>query len=164
MAKKELIKDGFGFARDYTCSLFEQFKTTDEWVHQVHEKANHALWCAGHIANTDNFALTILAPDRVRNLDGYQELFGGGSQPTGDASKYPKPEEVLAYLKERRETLLNVLDAMSEDDLGKPTSDEAPEFMPTVESVFRILIWHEGLHTGQASIAHRGLGRAPALG
>lgn len=163
MGKKELLKDGLEFARNYTCSLFAQFKTLDEWLHQTHPNANHALWCAGHLANTDNFALGFVAPDKKADREDFRALFGGGSTPSSDPSKYPAPEEVLAYFKDRRAVLLAALDGMSEADLSKPTPDNAPEFMPTVESVFRAMIWHEGLHAGQASVAHRSLGKPPVF-
>jgi hypothetical protein len=164
MGKIEFIKDGLEMARNYTDGLFSQFQSADEWVHQPHPQANHALWCAGHLAATDDFAISLLAPDQVSPREGYKELFGGGSTPVADAAKYPSPAEILDYLKERRAALIGVLAGLSEADLSKPTPDDAPDFMPTVEAVFRIVTWHEGLHAGQASIAHRSLGKAPVMG
>jgi len=164
MAKKELLKDSLLMARHYSNGLFAQFKTPDEWVHQTHPGANHPLWVAGHIANTDNFALSIVAPEKARDMPEHKAQFGGGSKPVNDASKYPNPDEILKLMAERRETVLAVLDGLSEDDLAKATPDHAPEFMPTVESVFRILSWHEGLHAGQASTANRALGNPPVMG
>ena len=93
-----------------------------------------------------------------------KDLFGGGSKPVADASVYPSAAKVRAYLKDRRETLLAVLEGVSEEDLDKAAPDDAPEFLPTVESIFRVLAWHEGLHAGQVSVAHRSLGRPPILG
>ena len=164
MSRKEDFKASLGFARNYTDQLLQKFETPEDFVHQVHPDANHALWCAGHIANTDNFAIGFLAPDKVVEKPGYQELFGRESKPIGDVSKYPAPAEVLAYLKDRRETLLGILDSLSEQDLDKETPEDAPEFMPTLAAIFRVIVWHEGLHSGQVSVAHRSLGRSPVLG
>ncbi len=164
MGRKEDFKASLGFARNYTDELLKKFETPKELVHQVHPDTNHALWCAGHIANTDNYALGFLAPDKAVEKPGFKDLFGQNSKPVGDLSKYPDPTEVFAYLKERRETLLGVLDGFSEQDLDKETPDDAPEFMPTMAAVLRVITWHEGLHAGQASVAHRSLGRAPVLG
>jgi len=82
----------------------------DEWVHQVHSKANHALWFMGHMAMTDNYLLSVVAPEKQRDLPGYAERFGMGSVPVSDADSYPRPEDVLATMRERRQALLEVLD------------------------------------------------------
>lgn len=164
MSKLAHIKDALSGARRYSEGLFANFKTPDEWVYQVHDKANHALWCAGHLGSTDNFMLSLIAPEKAKSNERYKALFGGGSEPVGDASQYPSPDEIMDYLRERRKVLLEVLDGMTEADLAKPTPDDAPDFIPDIESAFRILSWHEGLHAGQASIAHRGLEKSPVMG
>ena len=87
-----------------------------------------------------------------------------GSQPTNNPADYPPVEEVIAFMRERRQTLLEVLDAASEDDLAKPAPEGAPDFLPDVASVFEMAAWHEGLHSGQLSVARRGLGNAPLFG
>jgi len=164
MSRKADFKASLEFARNYTDELLKKFETPKDLIHQVHPDTNHALWFAGHIANTDNYFIGLLAPDKAVEKQGYQELFGGGSKPCADLEHYPAPQEILAYLKERRQTLLGVLDALPEEDLDKETPEDAPDFVPTLAAVFRILSWHEGLHAGQASVVHRSLGRAPVLG
>lgn len=164
MSRKELIKESLEFARNYSEGLFGQFTSADEWVFQTHGHANHALWCAGHIALADNLGISLVAPDKADLPDRYESMFGRGSNPVSDTSKYPDPKEVLAYMKERREVLLSILDGLSDADLDRATPDDAPDFLPTVRSVFTLLSWHEGLHAGQASIAHRGLNKPSVLG
>ena len=164
MARRDHLKEALDGARGYSTSLFSSFGDQKEWVHQPHPSANHAMWCAGHIASTDNFALSVIAPERAVDKPRYKELFGSGSSPKSDVAAYPPAAEVLDYMAERRSTLLSVLDGLSDEDLAKATPEGAPAFMPTVGSVFRILIWHEGLHAGQASIAHRSLGKSPIMG
>ncbi len=84
-----------------------------------------------------------------------------GSQPSSDPSNYPAPEEVLDYMRDRRKVLLGLLEGLSEDDLAKATPETAPDFLPDVASIFELVAWHEGLHSGQVSVARRGLGQAP---
>lgn len=164
MSRTVFAKEALDFARGYTEGLLSQFQTPEEWVYQPHEHANHALWCAGHIARADNMAIRFIAPDKARDPEGHAELFGRGSQPTADASRYPSADEVLAYLRERRQTLLELLAGLSDADFDKSTPDDAPDFVPTIGSLFRLLVWHEGLHAGQASIASRGLGKPSVVG
>ena len=42
------------------------FKTPEQWVFQVHPHCNHALWFAGHMATSDNFFLSLVAPEKAR--------------------------------------------------------------------------------------------------
>ena len=118
MSIKEQIKSGLQFSRNYTAGLFSKFESSDEWVFQVHPKANHALWCLGHIAIADNFWISLIDVEKASVPETYSEIFGKGSEPVSDASKYPAPEDVMSFYHERRETLLTVLESLSEDDFG----------------------------------------------
>ena len=164
MSMKEQFQAGLQFSRSYTTGLFDKFESANEWVYQAHATANHALWCLGHIAIADNFFTSLIAPEKAMVPDGYSEAFGKGSEPVNDASQYPAPEEVKQFFNDRRETLLAVLDSMTEEDFAKPTPGEAANTFPTFGAVFGAAIWHETLHAGQTSIAHRGLNKSPLFG
>src|SRR5947208_16586136 len=79
--------------------LLADFHTPKEWTFQVHPNCNHALWFAGHMAQSDNFFLSLVAPERAIALPDFQTKFGMGSQPTSDSSAYPSPESVLATMR-----------------------------------------------------------------
>jgi hypothetical protein len=150
--------------RQMSEKLLADFKTPQDWVHQVHPGSNHALWFVGHMANTDNFLLSLVSPHSTIPLDGFHARFGMGSQPTDQPDAYPPAETVLATMRERRGRLLEVLAALSDDDLAKKNPDGAPEFLPDFASVFELAIWHEGLHSGQLSVTRRALGHKPLVG
>jgi hypothetical protein len=158
MSAKQRMRGRLEFARGFSESLLKKFKSPADFTHQVHAHANHALWFAGHIAQTDNFFIAITAPSKAVEKARYSELFGMGSQPTSDPAAYPPVEEVLDYMRERRKTLLDVLDSLSEEDLAKPTPEGTPAFLPDIASVFETAAWHEGMHAGQVTIASRSLG------
>jgi hypothetical protein len=164
MSTKQHLRSQLEFARNFSESLLEKFKTPADFTHQVHPNANHALWFAGHISQTDNFFLTIIDPSKAVEKESYGKLFGMGSQPTSDPADYPSPEEVLTYMRERRETLLEVLDALSEEDMAKATPEGTPDFLPNICSVFEMASWHEGMHAGQVTIASRSLGNQSVFG
>ncbi len=150
-------------ARQLTEALFASFTKPSDWTHQVHPKANHALWVAGHMGTVDNFFISLLDKSQVRSLPGYDKLFGMGSIPTSDPADYPNPDEVLAYMRERRETLLEIMSGISDEGMEASTGDGAPDFIPDVAAVFETAIWHEGMHAGQVTVARRGLGHDPLL-
>ncbi len=150
--------------RQMSEKLLADFKTPHDWVHQVHPGCNHALWFVGHMANTDNFLLSLISPASTVSLEGFNANFGMGSQPIDQPEQYPPPETVLTTMRERRAKLLEVLSKLSDDDLAQKTPEGAPEFLPDFASVFELAIWHEGLHAGQLSVTRRALGHKPLVG
>lgn len=161
MTQKERLHRQLEQARELSEKLLADFHQPHEWTHQVHPAANHALWFAGHMANTDNFFLSILAPQFCRPLDDFNRLFGVGSVPSPNPADYPPPAEVLEVMRERRRSLLAFLDSLAEESLAQPTPAGAPDFLPDLASVFETAIWHEGRHSGQLSLVRRSLGHPP---
>jgi hypothetical protein len=161
MSFKDRIRRQLVTARKTSEGFLADFRTPDQWVKQVHECANHALWFAGHMGHTDNFFISIIAPEHARTDPRFAPCFGVGSKPTNNPADYPSVEETLAYMRERRAMLLRILDGLKDEDLSRPTPDGAPEFLPDFGSVFETAIWHEGLHSGQLSVVRRALGFAP---
>lgn len=164
MSLKERLQRQLLSTRQMSEKLLADFQTPEQWLHQVHPGSNHALWFVGHMANTDNFLLSLAAPGQAISLEGFNNRFGMGSQPTGVPADYPQPEEVLATMRERRAKLLAVLESMTDEDLAGKTPAGAPDFLPDIASVFELGIWHEGLHAGQLSVVRRSLGHKPIVG
>jgi len=147
--------------REMSEGMLGAFQKPEQWTHQVHPRANHALWFAGHMGVSDNFFVSLVDPSKAAEKEGYQAMFGMGSTPTSDPTAYPPPAEVLAYMRDRRQTLLDALDAMSDEDLAKPTPEGSPPMWSDIGDVFEMIVWHESLHAGQLSVARRGLGHDP---
>jgi uncharacterized damage-inducible protein DinB len=163
MSLKERLLRQLVERRQTSERLLADFKTPADWVYQVHPGSNHALWFAGHMAHVDNFFLSLVAPDKAKATPESLATFGMGSQPTSNPADYPTPETVLAKMRERRRTLLDVLNGLSDDDLAKKLPTGTPDFLSDVGSVFELAIWHEGVHAGQLSVARRALGHKPLL-
>ena len=161
MSQKERLQRQLERVRQNSERLLADFRTPQEWTFQVHPNCNHALWFAGHMATSDNFFLSLVAPEKSRPLPEFQTKFGMGSQPTNQPAEYPPPESVLAAMRERRQMLLEALENLTDQDLTKKTPEGAPDFLPDVASVFELAIWHEGQHSGQVSVARRALGHKP---
>lgn len=161
MSQQERLKKQLVRMRQNSERLLADFTTPEQWTFQVHPNCNHALWFVGHMATSDNFFLSLVAPEKARTLPEFQARFGMGSQPTNQPAEYPPPESVLQTMRERRAALLTALDGMTDADLAQKTPDGAPDFLPDVASVFELAIWHEGQHSGQVSVARRALGYKP---
>jgi hypothetical protein len=161
MPLKERLQRQLVSVRQISERMLQDFHTPAEWLYQVHPRCNHALWFAGHMANIDNFFLSLVAPEQARQMPEFAARFGMGSQPTGDPGDYPAPASVLETMRERRRTLLSVLDGMTDDDLARKLPAGTPGFLSDVGSVFELAVWHEGQHNGQLSVARRALGHPP---
>jgi uncharacterized damage-inducible protein DinB len=161
MGLKQRLQRQLVNIRQMSERLLADFHTPQEWTFQAHPACNHALWFAGHMATSDNFFLSLVAPEKTKELPDFQAKFGMGSQPTNDPAAYPSPESIQATMRERRQALLAALEAMSDEDLAESTPAGAPEFLPDVGSVFELAVWHEGQHRGQLSVARRALGHKP---
>lgn len=164
MGQKERYKRQLISTRQMSETLLSAFKTPADWVLQIHPKANHALWFAGHMATADNFFISMVDPSAVREMTELNKLFGMGSQPSSNPADYGSPESVLAEMRERREKLLALLDSLDEAGLSKPTPPGSPDFLPDIASIFETAIWHEGMHSGQLSMIRRALGHEPIMG
>lgn len=163
MDLKQCLQSQLVTARGYSERLLSAFHSPEEWTHQVHPHANHPLWFAGHMAVFDNFLIGLIDAGQKRDIAGYQEKFGPGSQPTNRPADYPPAEEVLAYMRERRAALLSLLESLSEADLARPTPPGTPDFLKDWGSIFKTASWHEGVHSGQVSVARRALGHDPLV-
>lgn len=161
MALKERLQRQLLNIRQMSERLLADFHTPAEWTYQAHPACNHALWFAGHMATSDNFFLSLVAPEKATDLPDFQAKFGMGSQPTNDPAVYPSPEAVQQTMRDRRQALLAALDRMSDEDLARSTPAGAPDFLPDIASVFELAVWHEGQHRGQLSVARRALGHKP---
>ena len=163
MNAKALLKQQFARTRAYSENLLADFRTPEQWTHQVHPNANHALWFAGHMGVSDNFFISQVAPERVRQAPEFNERFGTGSQPVGDPAAYPPVPDVLEFMRERRRTLLEVLEGLDDVDLATPAAKSVSNLLPDYAAVFQMAIWHEGLHSGQISVTRRALGHGPVM-
>jgi uncharacterized damage-inducible protein DinB len=155
------------FSRKFTEGLLCSFKTPEDWVFQIHPKVNHAMWITGHLGLVDNSFICRFRSDRGQKPEGWDRMFGFGSQPQPAAAAYPSAEEVLAYFRERRQALLAVLDEMSLEELqapAPPAGERSPiAGAPSIGHGFIFVAYHEGLHSGQLTVAHRALGHAPVI-
>lgn len=164
MSVKERLRRQLVTARKASEGMLAAFTEPEQWLFQVHPTANHALWFAGHMGVADNFFLSIVAPQHVRADETLAKAYGKGSRPSADPADNPPVRRVLDYMRDRRQALLASLEEMSEADLAKDSPVGRPDFFTDLASVFELAVWHEGLHSGQLSIARRALGNAPLMG
>ena len=151
--------------RFFTEQILEGFKSRDQWLYQSHPQANHAMWIVGHLGLAGNHFASMFRPEAADVPAGWEELFWFGSELKSNTSLYPAHEEALAYFRDRHNTLLKVLEDVSEEELNAsaPAAGEPSPIAgaPCQGHAFLFAARHEAMHAGQLSIAHRGIGHAP---
>jgi DinB superfamily len=124
---------------------------------------NHPLWVMGHLAWTEGGILHIMI-GRPNPLENWKPLFGFGSEPSADASKYPSLDELKKAFQEQRAQTLEVLGTLTDADLDQPSKGcptEAKSFVGTYAQCFLVLIANTTSHNGQLTDARRAAGRKP---
>ena len=161
MSIKQNIVYSLNQSRKMLDGLIDTMSSREDWLHQVHPKANHPLWVVGHLGLADNMFVKRLDADAGDDKD-WDEVFWFGSEIYSDSEKYPETDEVLSYCHERRAKLMAAVDAATDDFLLSPTPDEGMfADAPNMAQMLLFIAYHEGIHTGQFTIAHRALGNEP---
>jgi len=125
---------------------------------------NNAIWTTGHLASTDDFILVEFAGETSTLPSNWNELFGMGSTPTSDRSKYPPMAELTKALDERRAAVEKWIASLSPAQLASSTPEGWRPYAPTFGDVPGFIAWHEGYHQGQLAVLRRGLGLPRAFG
>lgn len=137
--------------------------TDEQFMTRPCPNGNHAMWCVGHIAATEDFFLTAVAGQPTGLPDGWMELFKGGSTPSDNADDYPSRNELLRVLSERRDAVKAWLSSLSEQELRRPLDGGLEKFAPTIAHLPGALVMHESVHAGQISAARRAMGMPPTF-
>lgn len=161
MAVKDNIVYSLNQSRKMLDGLIDAMSSREDWLYQVHPKANHPLWVVGHLGLADNMFIKRLNPEAGDDKN-WDEQFWFGSEISGDPTYYPETEEVIEYCRERRARLMELIEGLTDEFLNSPTPDEGMfSEAPNMAQMLIFIAYHEGIHTGQFTIAHRGLGNQP---
>src|SRR4051812_27721073 len=161
MSQADRLLRQLGMIRDMSEKMLAAFESPDDWCRQVVPGTNHALWFAGHMAMTDNYFISRVAPGSEKQFEGWDKFFGMGSKPTNDPDDYPPVAEVLDTMRERRRALIDLLQGRSDAELAAPPAAGASDFVPDLASIYEVAPWHEAIHLGQVTVVRRALGNRP---
>jgi hypothetical protein len=137
----------------------------DEMCDQPAGLANHPAWTIGHLSAAAQFGISLLGGESSLP-EGWAELFGRGSTPVSDPSKYPSKAELLAEFERCHKLITEAAAAAGDAKLAEATPD--PDFrqiMPTLsDAVVFILLNHTATHLGQTTMWRRAKGLGAVLG
>jgi hypothetical protein len=131
-----------------------------EWLHRPTPHSTHVLWIVGHLATTREVLVQTLTSASGMRID---PLFAGGS-PLHDDGSYPSASEVAGIWREAGVHIDRVLEAVSVDDLQRPSPEGVPTFNGRIGGALAASVFHEAYHVGQLGYLMRCLGHPPLLG
>ncbi len=166
MQSSELIKIAMEQGLFMANTLLEDMKTAP-FVFPTPNGGNHPMYVAGHLAYAEGQLVFL----RCRGLENpaidWKDLFGGGAQPSSDASKYPDYETALNKFREMRKETIAWLDTVTEEDLDKPNPMCPPPYalmFGTIRNTLMTAAMHTMTHLGQVTDSRRADGRKPLMG
>ena len=126
----------------------------------------HPLWVVGHLAFVEGLTHEMLGGGG-NPVAHWATIFGPDTVPTADAAQYPAFAKVRDRYVELRSRTLQLLDAMTEEDLDKPTPWQPTgleaHFATHGKALLTVAL-HQMAHRAQITDAFRAAGRtAPVL-
>jgi len=150
-------------AREYTLNLLADVGQ-DEWFWMPTEGVTHLAWQLGHLAIAQ-YMLTMFrvrgaVPSDAELIDpSYPDLFGRGSVPDPDATRYPPMSEIRATFDRVHARALEEVSRYTDEALEAPL--ETPHRLFTTK--IGAISWasrHELIHCGQIGLLKRLRGHA----
>jgi hypothetical protein len=126
---------------------------------------NHPLWTLGHLAYVEGAVSSILLGEK-NPVEHWKPLFGTGTQPSTDATRYPPFDEVLRTYRELRARNLELLDEIGEEGLDRVPKHVPAGFedsMKTAGHTFLLITLHNMVHYGQVAVARHAAGLKPLM-
>ncbi len=156
MRSKDLIRENLKKSADRVLAHVEDMRD-HAVVFPTPEGGCHTLWVLGHLAFIESLVIYGFMLGQQNPLADWEQPFDV-AEPTGDASAYPELDEVLAKCRDIRQSTLELLDSLSEDDLDK-TSAHVPsgweETFGTYRLCFQFVADHWYMHRGHLADARR---------
>ncbi len=150
-------------ARNYTLRLLEDVPEGD-WFRQPHEGVTHLAWQLGHLAIGQHaLALVRVRGDKPSDAElispKFIELFGRGSTPDPDPSKYPSIAEIRVTVDRVHARVLAEGATYTDEQLAEPIVKPHRVFTTKIGAL-RWCAAHEMLHAGQIGLLKRLLGHS----
>ncbi|MCH8242138.1 MAG: DinB family protein, partial [Planctomycetes bacterium] len=129
-------------------TLFEMF-TSDlsdaEYFIPAAEGTNHVAWVLGHVAQTEDWMVGLLTGVERTVSEDLQELFGGSSECSPDADKYPPRKALDEMFRSNRARAIQAAQTVDDNrwDDAAPDGGLSQDSFPTVGSIWGMMGMHQ---------------------
>lgn len=163
MQSRELLLTANQHAYTLTMPLMEDLRTAP--LVPPAPGGNHAHWVVGHLLFSEGRFQQIMRGGE-NPFEDMQSCFGGQSTPISDGSGYQPYDDLLIRLQSQHQTVIALLETLTEEELDQPSQGCPPGFEPffgTWRHVLLMRSMHWMIHRGQLADCRRAAGRAPLL-
>jgi len=159
MQSIDLIRDNLTKSQDRVLARVEDMREHCT-VFPTPKGGSHTLWVLGHLAYIEALVVRGFMLGEPNPLAEWEDVFDGADV-SGDISRYPPFDQVLATCREVRESTVALLDSLSEDSLDQ-SSANAPAGFEDMFGTYRLCLQyaadHWYMHRGQLADARRAAG------
>ncbi len=149
---------------DFLIEKFTADLSDTEYFAPPTEGANHAGWILGHIATSEDWAVSKIVGCEKRILESLHDRFRGGAPCVPDASKYPSRKEIDELFRNTRAATIEALQTSDEGTWDDPSPEGLPrELFPTIGSAWGMQGTHQFWHIGQLAVCRTALKKKPVL-
>ena len=134
----------------------------EKWTWQLFEGQNHVAWTCLHLVLADDWGPTSVGQREKPFVDRWEALVSAGPDP--DPARWPSPDALLEMMAQAHARYLSCLEALTDDDLTRPTQGALAPFAPVFGCLVDSHVWHEGFHGGQIAVIRKALNLPPAWG
>jgi uncharacterized damage-inducible protein DinB len=159
MQSIDLVRDNLRKSRDRVLARVEGMREHCV-VFPTPSGGCHTLWVLGHLAYIELLVVRTFMLGEANPLAEWEEVFDG-TDTSGDISRFPPFDAVLAKCREARESTLELLASLSEADLDRVSPRVPPGFEDTFGTYRQCLQYvadHWYMHRGQLADARRAAG------
>lgn len=160
---KDVIIEQLRSGQLFIEKLTEDLSDAEYFVPPI-EGANHVGWILGHIACSEDWALSLVTGSKLRIPQSAHDMFRGRSKCVPDAPKYPSRKEMDELFGNNRAETVEVLKAFDDNKWGDPLPEDVPrDFFPTLGSLWGTLGTHQFWHIGQITVCRAAMKKKPVL-
>jgi DinB family protein len=159
MQSIELIRDNLTKSRDRVLARIEEMRDHCV-VFPTPKGGSHTLWVLGHLAYIEALVVRRFMLGETNPLAEWEKVFDG-PEVSGDISRYPQFDQVLAKCREIRESTLALINSLSENALDQRSANSPAGFEDTF-GTYRLCLQyvadHWYMHRGHLADARRAAG------
>lgn len=150
-------------------TLFQMFTSDlsdEEYFIPAAEGTNHVAWVLGHIAQTEDWMVSLLTGAERTVSEDVQKLFGGSSECVPDAGKYPSRKTLDDLFHDNRARAIEAA-GLFDDSRWDDTAPEGGlpvDSFPTVGSIWGMMGMHQFWHLGQLTTCRSAMKKKRVLG
>ena len=119
------------------------------------------MWVMGHMAQSSDFIVSMVAGQQPQLPDHFNEHFASGTQPSDDRSVYPSRDELCQAVRQTRQRVISWVKSLDEAAAFTPVPDPLLPFAPNAITVPFTIVAHDLFHLGQVASVRSALGLEP---